>query len=430
VLIRNLIGVALALTACHATVALADEAGSQRSPRLAALVRQTAAGDARALAGFWQEMQGHGPLVEPIPGDDRHRLVTLLWRASDKTSRVTVMGGLPGANLLKPMARLAGTDVWYLSETHSTQARFQYVFQINGPETVSMEWRAMMREMEQYRPRVDPLNPREYSGWSYVELPDAPPQPWITKQPDVPAGREIKTKFRSPTLNAEYALKIYLPPGYDEDRRRSWLVITFDGAFRKMDVTLDNLLAAKKIPPVVVVGVENISDQTRMHDLNCSDEFAGFLATELVPWARKTYRVHADAAHTIVGGASLGGKMAAYCGLKYSNVFGKVLSQSGSFLTAIGEDSPRSVWDGETPGLLVKEFLRRPRLPLEFYLEVGRYETMLPFSHLLETRRMRDVLQAKGYRVTYSEFMGGHNEACWRGSFADAIMALTAAEKR
>jgi enterochelin esterase-like enzyme len=29
-------------------------------------------------------------------------------------------------------------------------------------------------------------------------------------------------------------------------------------------------------------------------------------------------------------------------------------------------------------------------------------------------------------RVTYSEFVGDHNEVCWRGSFADAIIALTA----
>ena len=75
--------------------------------------------------------------------------------------------------------------------------------------------------------------------------------------------------------------------------------------------------------------------------------------------------------------------------------------------------------------MLVTQFLQSPRLPLEFYLEVGRYETTLPFSQLLETRRFRDVLEAKGYRVTYSEFVGGHNEVCWRGSLADAIMALT-----
>jgi enterochelin esterase-like enzyme len=80
--------------------------------------------------------------------------------------------------------------------------------------------------------------------------------------------------------------------------------------------------------------------------------------------------------------------------------------------------------------MLVAEFLQSPRLPLDFYLEVGRYETTLPFSHLLETRRLRDVLKAKGYRVIYSEFVGGHNEVCWRGSFADAIIALTAEARR
>jgi enterochelin esterase-like enzyme len=106
-----------------------------------------------------------------------------------------------------------------------------------------------------------------------------------------------------------------------------------------------------------------------------------------------------------------------------------VLSQSGSFLTAVREESPTPLWNGEAPGLLAAQFLRSPRLPVDFYIEVGRYETTLPFSHLLETRRLRDVLEAKGYRVTYSEFVGGHNEVCWRGSFADAIVALTAEGK-
>jgi enterochelin esterase family protein len=83
------------------------------------------------------------------------------------------------------------------------------------------------------------------------------------------------------------------------------------------------------------------------------------------------------------------------------------------------------MWKGEAPVMVVKEFLESPRLLVEFYLEVGRYETTLPFSPLLEIRRLRDVLQAKGYRVTYSEFVGGHNEVCWRGSLADALIALT-----
>jgi enterochelin esterase-like enzyme len=283
-----------------------------------------------------------------------------------------------------------------------------------------------MNEMQRNPPRVDPLNTNEYGGWSVVELPDAPPQPWIGKRAGVPAGRKTQEKFKSTILGAEYPLSIYTPPGYDRGEQACWLLIAFDGGFRKMEVTLDNLGAARKIPPLVVVGVNNLSAQSRTRDLNCSDTFANFLANELVPWARKTYRVIDDPGHTIVGGISLGGKMAAYCGLKYSAIFGKVLSQSGSFLTAAGRESPVMLWEGEAPGMLVDHYLQSPRLPLDFYMDVGRYETTLPFSHLLETRRLRDVLKAKGYRVTYCEFVGGHNEVCWRGSFADAIMALTA----
>jgi enterochelin esterase family protein len=197
-----------------------------------------------------------------------------------------------------------------------------------------------------------------------------------------------------------------------------------------MEVTLDNLLAAGKIPPVVVVGVGNLSAQTRDRDLTCSDTFAGFLQSELVPWARKSYRVYRDSSHTIVGGISLGGLMAIYCGLKDSSVFGKVLAQSGSVLIGPGQETARPIWAEEVPGMVAHQFATSPRGQVEFYLEAGRYETYLPFSLLSESRRLRDVLMARGYRVTYSEFVGGHNEVCWRGSFANAVMALTASRRQ
>jgi enterochelin esterase family protein len=207
-------------------------------------------------------------------------------------------------------------------------------------------------------------------------------------------------------------------------------MVAFDGGFPMMENTLDNLRTAGKIPPLVVVGVNNLSGEARDRDLTCSEPFARFLATEVVPWARQHYRVHADAGHTIVGGISLGGLMADYCGLTHSEVFGKVLSQSGSVLIGPGQETASPIWDEEAPGLLQRQFAQSPRRPLEFYLEAGRYETYLGFSLLSETRRLRDVLEAKGYRVTYSEFVGGHNEVCWRGSFANAVMALTAGRKR
>src|SRR5688572_29820816 len=139
-----------------------------------------------------------------------------------------------------------------------------------------MEMAAIKKVMEDNPPRVDPFNPREYAGWSYVELPNAPPQPWIEKRAGVPNGRKLNEKLKSRILDAEYSLSMYTPPGYEQGTQRCWLVLAFDGGFRRMDVTLDNLLAAEKIPPLVVVGVQNISSQTRTRDLNCSDPFASF----------------------------------------------------------------------------------------------------------------------------------------------------------
>jgi enterochelin esterase-like enzyme len=421
-----LISAALAASPAPGEAARVNEPHGDSSPRLATLAHELAAGNRDALAAFWQEMKGKAPLVEPIDGDDRHRRVTFLWQGDDKTTLVTMLGGLPSANLAKPLARLGDTDLWYLTETHPTEARFQYVFQVNGPETLPWEWSDLMRVMDHNPPRLDPINPRKYAGWSYLELPDAPAQPWINRQPSVARGRVTHQKFKSEILHAEYPLTLYTPPAYEAKGPRCWLMIAFDGGPPMMEVTLDNLLAAGKIPPLVVVGVGNISSQTRDRDLNGSEAFARFLVNELVPWARKSYRVYAGPSHTLVEGISLGGLMALYCGLKHSGVFGNVLAHSPTLVKAPGQESPNPVWTEEAPGMLARQFATSPRLPLEFYLEAGRYEAYLPFSLLAETRRLRDVLEAKGYRVTYAEFVGGHNEVCWRGSFADAVMALTA----
>jgi len=52
------------------------------------------------------------------------------------------------------------------------------------------------------------------------------------------------------------------------------------------------------------------------------------------------------------------------------------------------------------------------------------FETDRYTNQLLENRRLRDVLQAKSYKVIYSEYAGGHEYLNWRGSIADALIAL------
>jgi enterochelin esterase family protein len=115
--------------------------------------------------------------------------------------------------------------------------------------------------------------------------------------------------------------------------------------------------------------------------------------------------------------------MASYCGLRHPEVFGNVLSQSGSYHWSPGWLERTAAPDTE-PGWLTRQFVEAPRRAVRFYLEAGRFEDGFPLSLLAENRRFRDVLRAKGYAVRYTEFNGGHAHVNWRGSFADGLIEL------
>lgn len=87
------------------------------SQRLDALQKELAAGNAPALNRFWEEVAQQGtPLIEPIPGDDQHFLVTFLWRGGDETGDVAVNFTLAGQGSgSEALHRLPGTDIWHIS---------------------------------------------------------------------------------------------------------------------------------------------------------------------------------------------------------------------------------------------------------------------------------------------------------------------------
>jgi enterochelin esterase family protein len=204
-------------------------------------------------------------------------------------------------------------------------------------------------------------------------------------------------------------------------------------------IILDNLLAAGKIPPIVAVLVGNVRvDQqaVRTRELSCLPAFSNFLVEELLPWIRSQYRVTSPAADTIIGGASRGGIAAICAALEYPQQFGNVLTQSGFFVYKdrnwFKRVDPASARDAEAEdemawehyGVLMHEIAQRPRLPLRFYLDVGKFENDFHPSPLIANRHLRDVLIAKGYEVKYQEFAGHHSPANLRGTFPDALMFL------
>jgi enterochelin esterase family protein len=410
------------------------------SPRLLALRDRLASGDRSALDKFWKEISEQGaPIIEPVAGSD-DMLVTMLWRAREETRNVFVFRL---GDVSKSMTRLLDTDLWYKTFRLQKGARFTYQLATNLPDP--KEWRGVTQFAGAVR--NDPLNPLQFADhpselnpyegqvFSAVELPSAEPQSWIVVRPNVPTGRVQRDKFRSKLLGNERAVWIYTPHAYSADKKPYALLVLTDGGVyvntARVATTLDNLIAAGLIPPLVAVMVEN---PDRWRELSCSSAYADFLAQEIVPWARANYHATDRPEQTIIGGTSLGGLQAVCVGLKHSEVFGNVLSQSGSF--AWKPDGEKE-WEW-----LNRQFVASARLPLRFSFEAGLLEgtwwwrdlvaqqpnpppaNLIDPTLLAANRNLRDTLQNKGYAVHYTEFNGNHGMLNWRGTLASHLIAL------
>jgi enterochelin esterase-like enzyme len=238
-----------------------------------------------------------------------------------------------------------------------------------------------------------------------------------------------RDKFASKVLGNERPIWIYTPHGYTANKKPYGLLVLTDGGLyvntARVATTVDNLIAAGLIPPLVAVMVDN---PDRFRELSCNSAYADFLAQEIVPWARANYHATDRPEQTIIGGASQGGLAAAFVGLKHPEVFGNVLSQSGAFWW---KPDGEKEWEW-----LNRQFAASPRLPLRFSIEAGMLEgswwwRFLPQRDtspdpplLMANRNLRDTLTGKGYSVHYAEFNGNHTMFNWRGTLANQLIAL------
>ena len=402
------------------------------SPRLQSLHKQISTGEPDAIRDFWAELKGKSPLVEAMEGDDRHLLVTFVWRGDQKTKRVLLTGGPPAPQMQKPLKRLADTNIWFRSEQIHKASRLTYGFRVNAPVQRYRSMEESLPAMLRFPPQHDPENPNRSFMFSVIELPLAPSQRWIRVKTNVEKGKLTNHEMTSQVLKEDRQFIVYTPAGFKPKNAPTRLLIFFDAeiytnkAFIPAPVILDNLIGSKRIPPTVAVFIKDAAQpNARARDLACSVDFAKFVATEVVPWVKEQYRVSAGPANVVVVGVSLGGLCAAFCGLQHPHVFGNVLSQSASLSYWPGYTTKFPDYDTPT-GWLTQKFADIDRLPLRFYLEVGLFERQpaINVDPVLEHRRFRDVLKAKGYPIVYSEFYGGHDYVCWRGSLAHGLTAM------
>ena len=401
-----------------------------RSPRMMDLWRAHRAEGALALNRFAKEMQGRAPLVEPLEGDARGDVLITFLRPSPPATRYVGLFGAPAVTQVgvpaateTPLLRFEDTDLWYVSLRVPKDLRIEYGFREGEPPDMGLSRKEAEEKYARFAP--DEWNPKQFGGLSLIELPSAPPQPWAQRKPGVPEGRVVRESIGSDILGEDRKLGVYLPANFDPARGPYPYVLFFDGEWYGLEVpdvsaptVLDNLIAEKKVPPMIGVLVANQGTRTR--DMAMSAPFCDFLVKELVPRLRREYRAAEAPGEATLAGASLGGVVSTYCALRHPDVFGKVLSQSGAFQFAPGVFDAAAPYHIET-GALMRDIAGSPAKPVRFWMEVGLFEPLVA-----QNRHMRDVLLAKGYDVSYHEYSGGHNFVSWRGSVADGLIALTA----
>ena len=267
---------------------------------------------------------------------------------------------------------------------------------------------------------TDPLNPNKVDNGvggenSFFTMPDYKPTNWdgdVVKKTD----SFLPTAYFSPTeieinskvFNETRKVKVYNPvePG-TKNAPNLPVVYLQDGSDyinrAKAINTQYNLVKAGKIKPFIMVFLD---PKDRMKEYWANDNYAKYIATEVVPAIDKQYKTIESRDGRAILGASLGGVTSVHTAVKYPEIFGRVGGQSSSFWI----DNERVVKELETLDVKRNNF--------KFYFDVGTLEGAD------DDKKAVAILRGKGFDVTYREGETGHNWTSWRDRLADAFIAL------
>ncbi len=167
-------------------------------------------------------------------------------------------------------------------------------------------------------------------------FPDAPAG-FDQKRKNIPQGKMELIEYDSKTVGTRRKMTVYTPPGYSADRKYPVLYLlhgiggdeTEWARFVIPDVIFDNLLADKKIVPMIVVmpnGRAKANDRSEgnifsAENIKAFENFEGDLLNDVIPAIEARYSVQADRNHRALAGLSMGGGQSLNFGLAHLDRF-------------------------------------------------------------------------------------------------------------
>lgn len=285
-----------------------------------------------------------------------------------------------------PMRRAAGTNIWYRLETLRLGTTHNYQYAAAGKSLGSYD--------------VAGYNPDSYP------------------KPGVPAGKLTgpfsHTSRVYPGMKANYW--VYVNAGADT-RNGAPVMVWQDGETLvgnldllrlRMQIVTDNLVAKKRIPPMVHVLISPGQGAPRMRSIQydtVSDTYSKYLLDEILPEVQQTHKLRTDAYSRAIAGASSGAICALNAAWYRSDQFSRVLSHIGSYAGI--QWNPEKGQDG---GYIVPYRVRRePRKNIRIWLSDGAGDIenqagSWPLNNIL----LANSLKSKGYDFHFRFGEGTH----------------------
>ena len=248
-------------------------------------------------------------------------------------------------------------------------------------------------------------------------------------------------ELRSRIFRNSRLLRVWLPPAYEQGGRTRYPVLYLNDGQNLFDAstafagvpwgvaeTARQLIAAGKVPPLIIVGIDNTGRERlreyipyRSLDPRVSGplgkRYPDFLLREVLPLIEKEYRVAKGPEHTGLGGSSLGGLVTLYTQLGSPGVFGRLLIESPSLYVANRR--------------ILEECRSFRDWPYRVYLGMGTREVddgTRSERYVRDVRELEAILRAAGMgkaRLKVCVEEGAtHSERAWAGRFPRALQFL------
>jgi enterochelin esterase family protein len=352
--------------------------------------------DEHAILAFLASVQT--PLTEP-------GAATFLWHG--EASRVELLRWIHAGVEHDAFTRVPDTRLWHLRLPVADGGRFEYKLAVHGPGGEA--W------------INDPLNPDRAGdpfGENSVCHTFGYARPGWSMPQGAPSGRVEALEVESPTFGHTRHERVYLPVGYREDGEHP-LVVIHDGrdfmSYADLAVSLDNLIAAGDLPPLVAVLVQT---GDRMSEYPRGRRHARYLVEELLPAVTERHGVTRDPARRVLLGASLGAVASLATAFRFPGVFQGLVLKSGTFVLDREKLAHRTHPIFHRAAQLGRAIRRAPDLPgTRAYVSTGELEGLAA-----ENRAMADVLRERGVDVMFRASWDGHHWHNWRDHLRDGLM--------